>query len=83
MKSWNVKKLVRDMQRDKFGPEGAFSENDRTWSNPSRNVFMLLLRPMRRTAASILFSIKAGKSGLIFSNAEYDKTEDIIRLLSK
>jgi outer membrane protein len=26
---------------------------------------------------------KGGQGGLIFSNAEYDKTDDIIRVLSK
>jgi outer membrane protein len=76
-------KLVREMQRDKFGPEGALFRKRQDLVQPiQERVYGAIQTYAEDRGFDFIFD-KGGQGGLIFSNAEYDKTEDIIRVLSK
>ncbi|MEP6646843.1 MAG: OmpH family outer membrane protein [Saprospiraceae bacterium] len=76
-------KSVRDMQRDKFGPEGALFRKRQDLVQPiQERVYASIQKYAQDRGFDFIFD-KGGTGGLIFSNAEYDKTDDIIRLLSK
>ncbi len=76
-------KSVRDMQRDKFGPEGALFRKRQDLVQPiQERVYAAIQKYAQDRGFDFIFD-KGGTGGLIFSNAEYDKTDDVIRLLSK
>jgi outer membrane protein len=76
-------KLVREMQRDKFGPEGALFRKRQDLVQPiQERVYGAIQQYAEDRGFDFIFD-KGGTGGLIFSNAEYDKTDDVIRLLSK
>ncbi len=76
-------KSVRDMQREKFGPEGALFRKRQDLVQPiQERVYAAIQKYAEDRGFDFIFD-KGGTGGLIFSNAEYDKTEDVIRLLSK
>jgi len=76
-------KLVREMQRDKFGPEGALFRKRQDLVQPiQERVYGAIQTYAEDRGFDFIFD-KGAQGGLIFSNAEYDKTEDIIRVLSK
>ncbi|MEO6132252.1 MAG: OmpH family outer membrane protein [Saprospiraceae bacterium] len=76
-------KSVRDMQRDKFGPEGSLFRKRQDLVQPiQERVYAAIQKYAEDRGFDFIFD-KGGTGGLIFSNAEYDKTDDVIRLLSK
>ncbi|HZV70147.1 MAG TPA: OmpH family outer membrane protein [Saprospiraceae bacterium] len=76
-------KAVRDTQRDKFGPEGALFRKRQDLVQPiQERVYAAIQKYAEDRGFDFIFD-KGGTGGLIFSNAEYDKTDDVIRLLSK
>ena len=75
-------KAVRELQRDKFGPEGQLFRKRQDLVQPiQERVYAAIQNYAEDRGFDFIFD-KGGSGGLIFSNAEYDKTEDIIRLLS-
>lgn len=75
-------KLVRELQRDKFGPEGALFRKRQDLVQPiQERVYAAIQRYAEDRGFDFIFD-KGGTGGLIFSNAEYDKTDDIIRVLA-
>ena len=76
-------KLVRDLQRDKFGPEGALFRKRQDLVQPiQERVYGAIQTYAEDRGFDFIFD-KGGSGGLIFSNSEYDKTDDIIRVLAK
>ncbi len=79
----NREKLVRDLQRDKFGPEGSLFRKRQDLVQPiQERVYGAIKRYAEDRGFDFIFD-KGGSSGLIFNNADFDKTDDIIRVLSK
>jgi outer membrane protein len=76
-------KLVRDIQRDKFGPEGALFRKRQDLVQPIQERVYGAIKTYAEDRGFDFIFDKGSSSGLIFSNAEYDKTDDIIRVLSK
>ena len=75
-------KVVREMQREKFGPEGQLFRKRQDLVQPiQERVYAAIQDYAEERGFDFIFD-KGGTGGLIFSNAEYDKTDDIIRLLS-
>lgn len=73
---------VRELQRDKFGPEGQLFRKRQDLVQPiQERVYAAIQNYAEDRGFDFIFD-KGGQGGLIFSNAEYDKTEDIIRALS-
>lgn len=76
-------KLVRDLQREKFGAEGALFRKRQDLVQPIQERVYGAIKTYAEDRGFDFIFDKGGSGGLIFSNAEYDKTDDIIRVLSK
>ncbi len=76
-------KQVRELQKEKFGPEGALFRKRQDLVQPiQERVYAAIATYADDRGFDFIFD-KGGSSGLIFSNAEFDKTEDIVRLVNK
>lgn len=76
-------KVVRELQREKFGPEGQLFRKRQDLVQPIQERVYAAIQDYAEDRGFDFIFDKGGSGGLIFSNAEYDKTDDIIRLLSK
>jgi outer membrane protein len=73
---------VRKMQKDKFGPEGTLFQRRQDMVRPIQDrVYGAIEDYAEERGYDFIFD-KGGTGGLIYSNEEYDKTDDIIRKLS-
>lgn len=74
---------ARDMQKDKFGANGALFRKRQDLVQPiQERVYGAIQTYADDRGFDFIFD-KGGSSGLIFSNPDYDKTDDIIRLVNK
>lgn len=74
---------AREMQKDKFGAEGALFRKRQDLVQPiQERVYGAIQTYADDRGFDFIFD-KGGSSGLIFSNPDYDKTDDIIRLVNK
>lgn len=74
---------ARDMQKDKFGAKGALFRKRQDLVQPiQERVYGAIQTYADDRGFDFIFD-KGGSSGLIFSNDDYDKTDDIIRLVNK
>ncbi len=74
---------ARDMQKDKFGADGALFRKRQDLVQPiQERVYGAIQTYADDRGFDFIFD-KGGSSGLIFSNPDYDKTDDIIRLVNK
>mgnify|MGYP000902558012 CR=1 FL=1 len=76
-------KQVRDLQKEKFGPEGALFRKRQDLVQPIQERVYAAIQTYAEDRGFDFIFDKGSSSGLIFSNAEYDKTEDIIRVVNK
>jgi outer membrane protein len=76
-------KQARELQREKFGPEGALFRKRQDLVQPIQERVYAAIKTYAEDRGFDFIFDKGGTGGLIFSNAEYDKTDDIIRALSK
>lgn len=76
-------KEVRKIQADKFGPDGALFRKRQDLVQPIQERVYAAIKTYAEDRGFDFIFDKGGTGGLIFSNAEYDKTEDIIRAVSK
>ena len=75
----NKEKAVREMQRDKFGPEGALFKRRQELIKPiQERVYAAIETYADQRGYDFIFD-KGGSAGLIFANSTHDKTEDIIK----
>ena len=78
-----IRDRVRDLQKEKFGPEGALFRKRQDLVQPiQERVYGAIATYADDRGFDFIFD-KGGSSGLIFSNLEYDKTDDIIRVVSQ
>ena len=78
-----LEQAVREKQKEKFGPEGALFRNRQDLIQPiQERVYGAIQTYAEDRGFDFIFD-KGGTSGLLFSNAEYDKTEDVVRILTK
>ena len=74
---------AREMQKDKFGADGALFRKRQDLVQPiQERVYGAIQTYADDRGFDFIFD-KGGSSGLIFSNSDYDKTDDIIRLVNK
>ncbi len=77
----NKEKQVRDMQRDKFGPEGALFQRRQELVQPiQERVYAAIESYAGERGYDFIFD-RSSDSGMIFTNPQYNKTEDILRRL--
>lgn len=76
-------KEVRDMQRSKFGPEGElFSRRQELVRPIQEKVYQAIETYAKDRGYDFIFD-RSGSAGMIFSNPQYDKTEDIMEMVNK
>jgi outer membrane protein len=74
-------KEVRDLQRDRFGPEGELFKRRQGLVRPIQDrVYGAIESYAQERGYDFIFD-KSSASGMIFSNSEYDKTNDILNKL--
>lgn len=74
-------KEVRDMQKSRFGPEGQLFKKRQELVRPIQDrVYAAIEEYANERDYDFIFD-KSGSAGLIFSNPQYDKTEDVIKRL--
>lgn len=74
-------KEVRDMQKDRFGPEGMLFQKRQQLVRPIQDrVYKAIEEYANERDYDFIFD-RSGSAGMIFSNPQYDKTEDIIKRL--
>jgi outer membrane protein len=74
-------KEVREMQKDKFGPEGALFKRRQELVRPIQDKVYAAIENYAKDRGYDFIFDKSGAAGIIFSNPEYDKTEDILKSL--
>ncbi|MCR9286078.1 OmpH family outer membrane protein [Saprospiraceae bacterium] len=76
-------KEVREIQKTKFGPEGALFQKRKELVQPIQDrVYGAIEEYAKDRGFDFIFD-KSSASGMLFSNAEYDKTDDILRKLER
>lgn len=79
----NAEQQVRQMQKDRFGPEGSLFQKRQDMVRPIQDrVYGAIEDYAEERGYDFIFD-KGGTGGLIYSNEEYDKTSDLIRKLSE
>ena len=75
-------KQAREMQREKFGPEGALFRKRQDLVQPIQERVYAAIKTYAEDRGFDFIFDKGSSSGLIFSNSEFEKTADIIKILS-
>ena len=77
-----AEKRVRELQRDKFGPEGELFERRRDLVQPIQDkVFEAIEAYADERGYDFIFD-KGGSAGLLFAKEDYDKTQEVLRRLN-
>jgi len=74
-------KSVRDLQRNRFGAEGALFERRQELVKPIQDAIYEAIEQYASTRGYDFIFDRAGSAGIIFANDTYDKTDDILRAL--
>jgi outer membrane protein len=77
----NKEKEVREMQKEKFGPEGALFKKRQELVEPIQEQVYTAIENFANDKGFDFIFDKGAASGMIFSNARYDKTEDVLKEL--
>lgn len=72
-------KEVREMQKNKFGPEGALFKKRQELVRPIQDRVYTAIEDYANDKGFDFIFDKSSNTGMIFTNARYDKTEDIIK----
>ena len=74
-------KEVRELQKAKFGPEGALFKKRQDLVQPIQDrVYQAIENYAADKGYDFIFD-KGGAAGILYSNSRYDKTEEIIKAL--
>lgn len=77
----NKEKAVRDLQKERFGPEGELFKRRQDLVRPIQDkVYAAIEEYAKERSFDFIFD-KSGAVGMIFSNPEMDKTDDILKRL--
>lgn len=79
----NKEKEVRDMQKTKFGPEGALFQKRQELVRPIQDKVYAAIEAYAQERGFDFIFDKSGSAGMIFSSAQYDKTADVLDRLKK
>ncbi len=74
-------KDVRDLQRKYFGPEGDLFKMRQELVRPIQDKIYAAIEDYAKERGFDFIFDKAGNAGMIFSNPQYDKTDDILQRL--
>jgi outer membrane protein len=76
-------KTIRDMQREKFGPEGALFKKRQELVKPVQDRVYGAIEKFAADRGFDLILDKGGSAGIIFASPSFDKTQMIIDMLKK
>lgn len=74
----NKEKSVREMQKQRFGPEGALFKRRQSLVQPIQDRVYSVIEDYANSKDFDFILDKGSAAGLLFVNARFDKTEDII-----
>lgn len=74
-------KIVRELQRRRFGPEGELFKKRQELVQPIQDKVYGIIEDYAAERGYDLIFDKGGSAGLIFSNSEFEITDDIIKRL--
>ena len=74
---------VRQMQKDRFGPEGLLFQKRKELVQPIQDQVYGAIEDYANDRGYDFIFDKSGSAGMIFSNEEYDKTGDILKKLQR
>lgn len=74
-------KEVRDLQKDYFGPEGQLFKKRQDLVRPIQDKVYSAIEEYASDRGYDFIFDKGGNAGIIFSNPQYDVTDDILRRL--
>jgi outer membrane protein len=77
----NEEKRVRDLQRERFGPEGALFQRRQELVQPIQDKVYAAIQAYAAERDYDFIFDRSGSAGIIFSNPQYDKTEDVVQRL--
>lgn len=74
-------KSVRELQKQKFGPEGALNKKRQELIKPIQDkVYAAIEQYATEKSFDFIFD-KSSSTGMLYSNAKNDKTDDIVKKL--
>jgi outer membrane protein len=76
-------KAIRDMQREKFGPEGALFKKRQELVKPVQDRVYGAIEKFAADRGFDLILDKGGSAGIIFASPSFDKTQMILDMLKK
>jgi outer membrane protein len=76
-------KEVRDMQRNKFGPEGALFKKREELIKPIQDKVYTTIQQYAETKGYEFIFDKGSASGMLYADKKNDKTDDIKNILKK
>lgn len=74
----NKEKDVRDLQKQKFGPEGELFKMRQELVRPIQDKIYAAIEEYAKDRGFDFIFDRSGNTGIIFSNPQYDKTDDIL-----
>lgn len=74
-------KAVRELQRQRFGPEGDLYQKRQQLVSPIQEKVSSAIKDYADTRGYNIILDKSSATGILFSDEEYDKTDDIKRKL--
>lgn len=77
----NKEKQVRDLQKARFGPEGELFKRRQDMVRPIQDRVYGAIEEYAKSRSYDFIFDRSGAAGMIFSNPEYDKTDDILKSL--
>ncbi len=76
-------KEVREMQKAKFGPEGALFKKRQELVRPIQDKVYNAIEDYANVKGYDFIFDKSGSAGIVFSNSRFDKTDDLIERINK
>lgn len=78
-----MERNVRDLQKEKFGPEGALFQKRKELVQPIQDRVYAAIQDYAKDRGYDFIFDKSGSAGMIFANPDYDKTNDVLDKLQK
>lgn len=76
-------KEVRELQRQKFGPEGDLFQKRQELVAPIQNEVYKAVQGYADSRGYDIILDKSSTSGIIYLNEDYDKTEDVLKIMKQ
>jgi outer membrane protein len=78
-----MEKKVRELQKERFGPNGLLFEKRKELVQPIQDRVYAAIEDYAGDRGYDFIFDKSGSAGMIFASAEYDKTNDIVDKIRK